>query len=478
MSHYPELGFFIDGAWSRGSGKGQTILNPATEDELGVLPHAGQSELDAALAAAERAFPAWRDTSAYARSAILRKAAQYLRDNVADIAAWMTAEQGKPIAESTAEVLVSADTIDWFAEEGRRAYGRIVPSRAPSVRQSVIREPVGVVAAFTPWNFPLSQAARKVGAALAAGCTIVLKGPEETPASCAALASAFEHAELPAGALNLVWGVPAEISKYLIAAPVVRKVSFTGSVPVGKLIAGLAAAELKRCTLELGGHGPVIVTADSDIEAAARTLVGYKFRNAGQVCVSPTRFLVEKSAKAPFVETFVSLAEKIEVGDGAAKGTVMGPLANDRRLAAMAEFTDDAVANGATLRTGGRRIGNRGYFFAPTVLEDVPHSARIMHEEPFGPILVVNAFDTLDEAIGEANRLPFGLAAFAFSSSPAKIAAMSQRLETGMLSVNHTGLGLPEIPFGGVKESGYGSENGQEGIEPYLVTKLVTEMHG
>jgi succinate-semialdehyde dehydrogenase/glutarate-semialdehyde dehydrogenase len=472
---YPDTRLFIDGVWRNGSGGGsQPVLDPATNTEIGTVAHAAQADLDVALAAAARAYPLWRDTSAFERSAIMRRAAQNLRDNAEAIAAIMTREQGKPLAESLGETNAAAATIEWFAEEGRRAYGRIVPSRTVGVVQQVIKQGVGPVAAFTPWNFPINQSTRKIAAALAAGCTIIVKGPEETPASCAALVKAFEDAGLPAGVLNLVFGVPAEISSYLIPHPVIRKVSFTGSTVVGKQLASLAGAHMRRVTMELGGHAPVIVLDDADIEQAVAVSTAAKFRNAGQVCIAPTRFLLQDGIYDRFRDRMLEAVAAIKVGNGAAEGTTMGPLVNRRRVEAMEQLIGDAVGRGARVAIGGHRIGNEGNFFEPTILEDVPLDAEAMNSEPFGPLALLSPFAHYEDAIAEANRLPYGLAAYAFTRSSRMAQALGRDIESGMVSINHQGLGLPELPFGGIKDSGYGSEGGSEALEAYLDTKLVT----
>ncbi len=475
MTTYTDTQLYIDGQWRDGSEKRLTVLNPATGEPIATLAHAGRKNLDAALAAAERAFHEWKRVSPLERSQIMRRAAALLRERKDDIATLMTMEQGKPLAESRVETLAAADTIEWFAEEARRAYGRIVPSRAANVTQLVFKEPVGPVAAFTPWNFPINQAVRKLSAALAAGCSVILKGPEETPASCAALIQAYADAGVPAGVLNLVFGVPAEISSYLIANPIIKKMSFTGSTVVGKKLAALAGEHMKRVTMELGGHAPAIVFGDADVGLAVKILSANKFRNAGQVCVAPTRFLVHDSVYDRFVDDFVASAEAIKVGDGLADGVTMGPLANNRRVDAMEAFTADAKSKGAKVATGGERIGNRGYFFKPTVLTDVPLEARVMNEEPFGPLAIVSRFKDYDVVVKEANRLPYGLAAYAYTASAKTMANIGRDIESGMVSINHHGIGLVEVPFGGVKDSGYGSEGGTEAIEGYLNTKLVTQ---
>ncbi len=469
----------IDNTWRpAASGRTLEVLNPATGDVLGTVAHAGEADLDAALAAAARGFATWRRVSAFERSKLLRRAAQLLRDRAEDIARKMTLEQGKPLAEARLETLASADTVDWFAEEGRRAYGRVIPARAEGVYQLVVKEPVGPVAAFSPWNFPISQAVRKVAAALAAGCSIILKGPEETPASCAELVRAFVDAGLPAGALQLVFGTPAEISAYLIPHPVIRKISFTGSTAVGKQLAALAGTHMKRATMELGGHAPAIVFDDADLDHAAAVLVANKLRNAGQVCIAPTRFMVQEAAYEPFLEKLIARFQATRVGDGLEEATTMGPLAHARRVDAMEGFVADAVKRGATVRSGGKRIGNKGFFFEPTVLTEVPTDARAMHEEPFGPIALVAPFARFEEAVAEANRLPYGLAAYAYTRSTRTATALAAEVETGMLGINHHGMALPEAPFGGVKDSGYGSEGGIEAMEAYLATKFVTQASG
>ncbi len=471
---YPEVKLFIDGEWRRGA-RDAAVVNPATEAEIGRLALVSEKELEEAVQAADQGFKVWRKVPALERSKIMRKAAALLRERAETIAAIMTMEQGKPLAEARMETLGAADTIEWFAEEARRTYGRIIPSRSAQVRNVVLREPVGPVAAFTPWNFPINQAVRKVSAALAAGCSIVLKGPEETPASCAALVRAYADAGVPPGVLNLVFGVPSEVSSFLIAHPLIRKISFTGSTPVGKQLAALAGQHMKRVTMELGGHAPVLVFADADIDRTAQLLTGAKYRNAGQVCISPTRFLVERSVVNQFTEAMASAAKALKVGNGLDASSKMGALANDRRLAAMERLVADARKKGARVVTGGERVGDKGYFFAPTILSDVPANADLMHEEPFGPLAPIIPFDSYDEAIAEANRLPYGLAAYAYSTSAATVARVGNDVESGMISINQHGLGMPETPFGGVKDSGYGSEGGQEAMEAYLITKHIAE---
>ena len=473
---YPEVKLHIAGEW-RGARSGETlpIMNPATGDEIGRLPKVGIADLDEALAAAARGFKAWKAVSAFERSKVLRKAADLLRARVEDIATTMTMEQGKPLAEAKMETLAGADTIDWFAEEGRRAYGRVIPARAEGVMQIVVREPVGPVAAFTPWNFPINQAVRKVSAALATGCSVILKGPEETPASCAALVKCYLDAGVPGDVIGLVFGIPAEVSGYLIPHPIIRKVTFTGSTAIGKQLAALAGQHMKRVTMELGGHAPAIIFKDADIDKAVSILSAGKFRNAGQVCVAPTRFLVHDSVLEDFTTKFTAAARAIKVGDGLDSTTKMGPLAHDRRVGAIESFVQDARDHGAEVMTGGSRIGNQGYFFEPTVIANVPLDARIMNEEPFGPIAAIRGFREDDEAFEEANRLPYGLAAYAYTRSTDTAEKIASRVESGMVTINHSGLALPEVPFGGIKDSGYGSEGGSEAIEAYLNSKFITQ---
>ena len=472
---YPNTQLLIDGQWQDAAdGRTLAVCNPATGSEIGRVAHAGIADLDRALAAAQKGFELWRDIPAAERGKTMRRAAVLMRERAAEIAVLLTQEQGKPLAEAKVEAMASADIIEWFADEGMRVYGRVVPARNLSVRQLVLKDPVGPVAAFTPWNFPINQAVRKISAALATGCSIIVKAPEETPAAPAALVQAFLDAGLPAGVLGLVFGNPAEISDYLIAHPIIRNSTFTGATPVGKQLAALAGKHMKRATMELGGHAPVIVAEDADVELAVKAAGGAKFRNAGQVCISPTRFLVHESLRNEFASALAKHAQGIKVGDGSADGTQMGPLANSRRLTAMAELTSDAVQRGAKIVTGGDRIGDVGNFYAPTVLTDVSLDARVFNEEPFGPMAAIRSFNKLEEAIAEANRLPYGLAGYAFTRSLKNAHLLAQRLELGMLWINQPAAPWPEMPFGGIKDSGYGSEGGPEALEAYLNTRSVS----
>jgi len=495
---YTDLKLYIDGQWLNGDGrKGEDVVNPATGKVLAKLPHASKADLDNALAAAEKGFKLWRATSAYDRAKLMRKAADLLRERAEHIAAVQTQEQGKVFGESRIEVLtsadimvleqgktypeargeviVSADIIDWYAEEGRRSYGRIVPGRMKGVRQIVVQEPVGVVAAFTPWNFPTLTPVRKIAGALAAGCSIIIKASEETPAGAVELVKCFADAGVPAGVVNLVFGVPAEVSEHVIASDIVRKVSFTGSIPVGKHLAGLAAKGMKKATMELGGHSPVVVFGDTDPEKAADTIAAFKYRNAGQVCISPTRFYVQENSYNKFVARFTEYAKNIKLGDGMEKGTTMGPLANARRLDAMESIVNDAKSRGGKVQTGGSRHGNQGYFFQPTVVTDIPDDSKIMTVEPFGPIAPIVPFKTFDEVVERANSLEYGLAAYAFTSSASQAQAIGDAIQSGMVGVNSVAISTPETPFGGVKESGYGSEGGIEGLHAYLNTKFISQ---
>ena len=473
---YAKLELFIDGQWLNGDGRpGEEVINPATGKPLAHLPHATIADLDSALEAAKKGFGVWRATSAYERAKVMRKAADLMRERHEAIAKVLVQEQGKAYPEARAEVRTSADIIEWYAEEGRRAYGRIVPGAFKGIRQIVVQEPVGIVAAFTPWNFPTLTPARKIGGALAAGCSLILKASEETPGACVEIVRCFADAGLPAGVLNLVFGVPATISEHLIAKDDVRKISFTGSIPVGKHLATLAAKGMKRATMELGGHSPVVVFADADPEKSAETIAAFKYRNAGQVCISPTRFYVQEPVYDRFLTRFTEYAKSLKLGDGLEKGISMGPLANARRIDAMDSFVADAKNRGGKIVTGGQRRGNQGYFYEPTVITDVPDDSKIMTEEPFGPLAPVVTFKTFDEVVARANSLPYGLASYAFTGSAQTATMIGDALQSGMVGVNSINVSTPETPFGGIKESGYGSEGGLEGLQAYLNNKFISQ---
>ncbi len=473
---YEKLELLIGGEFGQGtSGKSEPVINPATEEVLGQLPHASAADLDRALAASAEGFKVWRAQTAAKRQQVMEKAARIMEERLDNIARTLTLEMGKPLPEAKAEIQFAIDVTRWYAEEGKRAYGRLIPPRVPNTRQMVMKEPVGPTCAFVAWNFPGTNAIRKIAGALGAGCSIIIKPAEETPGTAIAIARAFQDAGLPAGVLNVVFGVPDEVSRHVLASPIPRKVSFTGSVPIGKHIMKLAADTVKRCTMELGGHAPVIVFDDADLARALKTIATSKFRNAGQVCVSPTRFYVQEGVYEAFVDGFAEYARGVKVGNGLEDGVRMGPLIAPRRLEVMESFVADAREHGADVLTGGERLGNRGYFHAPTVMRDVPDTARIMREEPFGPVAPVTPFKTLDEVVERANSLPFGLASYAFTTDGGKAAQLADALEVGMVGVNIPALGLAETPFGGVNESGFGSEGGIEGLEAFLRTKFVVE---
>lgn len=473
---YDQLHLFINGAWlEAGSRDTSAVINPATGVVLGRLPLATAADLEQALNAAKDAFEIWRRTVPAERARILRSAAGLMRQRAEQIATLMTLEEGKPLSESRDEVLRAAEYFEWFSEEARRIDGRVVPANRPGVQQLVKRQAIGPVAAFTPWNFPAITPARKLSAALAAGCSVILKPGEESPATALALARCLDDAGLPKGVLQIVFGVPDMVSAQLIASPVIRKVAFTGSIPVGRLLSERAAAGVKPITLELGGHGPVLVFADADIDAAAEGGAANRFRGTGQICISSTRFLIQRAAYARFEERFVAATQQLVIGDGMDGATQVGPLANPRQLAKMEALVADAVAQGAKVLTGGKRIDRPGYFFEPTVLAEVPMSARIMHEEPFGPIAVLRPFDALEDGLAEANRLPYALSAYAFTRDARTAIEVGDGLEAGMIGINQYRIIATELPFGGMKESGHGSEGGTEGIGHYLSNKFISQ---
>ncbi|MFF0697938.1 NAD-dependent succinate-semialdehyde dehydrogenase [Streptomyces tendae] len=473
---HPAVRMYIAGEWCQGgTGRTAPIVNPATEEVIGEVPLATTADLDRALDAATEGFRIWRGTPIAERTRILHAAADLIAERAADIGRVMTREQGKPLRESTGEARRTAETLRWHADDARRAYGRIIPS-APGTVLTVRREPIGPVAAFVPWNFPVGGPNRKISSALSAGCSLVIKASEETPATAMELVRCYADAGLPAGVLNLVFGEPAEVSAHLIASPATRLIAFTGSVPVGKLLAAKAGEVMKPSLMELGGHAPVIVCADADPGKAARRAAQAKWANAGQVCTSPSRFLVHESIVEEFTAEFVKAAEAVAVGDGLDEGTAMGPLANERRLAAMERLTADAVARGAKVLTGGERLDRPGYYFAPTVLTEVPEDSELMSEEPFGPLAPIVPFSDLDEALAAANALPYGLAAYGFTDSAATAEKLSEELEAGILSLNHCGGSVHEAPSGGVKDSGYGREGGPEALDAYLITKRVSHL--
>jgi len=472
MSTYPDLHLYINGEW-RKTASDLPVLNPATEEELGRLPHAEQSDLDDALESAAAGFKVWSHTPPVDRANILYKAAALMRDRQEEIATAITAEHGKPLDQARMEVIRGCEFFEWDAGEATRTYGRVIPS-APGVRYIVHHQPIGTVAAFSPWNFPMSQPCRKVAGAIASGCSIILKAAEETPAGALHIARALHDAGLPPGVLNLVFGTPAQISDYLIRQDQVRLVAFTGSTVVGKHLTTLAAQHMTPVLMELGGHAPVIVCEDTNVEAAALSGAVRKMRNAGQVCTSPTRFFVHESIFEKYTEIFVRRAAATVVGNGVEPGVEMGPLANPRRVDALAGLVENACAEGAELKTGGNRLGEKGYFFQPTVLANVPDSAHVMQEEPFGPLAIINPVASLDEAIEKANSVPYGLAAYGFTNRADYVDRMVEGIEAGNVSINTLEASLPETPFGGVKSSGYGREGGTEGLFNYMITKNIS----
>jgi succinate-semialdehyde dehydrogenase / glutarate-semialdehyde dehydrogenase len=472
MGYEADLKLFIDGAWKSGEDRDRfTVVNPVDAQPIAEVPLATEADLDEALAAAERTYPEWRRTDVEKRAAILHKAAALLRERAEEIGRILTQEQGKIFAEAKAEVIGSAQLFDWYAEEAKRDYGRVLVRPAGQLSR-VMREPVGPVATFTPWNFPIYLLAKKVAAALAAGCSVISKPPEETPGCTQALAQALDDAGLPKGVLQLVHGVPDMVSRHLIASRVIRKVSFTGSIPVGKHLMKLCADSMTRVTMELGGHAPVLIFDDCDLDKTLDMVVPQKFRNAGQVCVSPTRFYVQEGIYEAFVKGFAERTKQVKVGSGLEPDVKMGPLANQRRPEAIARLVEDARAKGAKVLAGGEP-GESGFFYQPTLLADVPLEAEIMNNEPFGPVAVSRPFATMDEAIEQANRLPYGLAAFVFTENGRRANLLGDAIEAGMVGINSFAISVADAPFGGVKDSGFGSEGGKEGLESYQVVKAI-----
>jgi len=472
MASYPEIQLFIDGKW-RASKEHLPITNPSDETQIGLLPVADESDLDDAVSAAQRGFAVWSRTAPMERSRIILKASQLLRERQEEIAQSIAQELGKPIKQARLEVIRGCEFFEWDAAEGQRLYGRVIPS-APGIRYIVVRQPIGCVAAFSPWNFPMSQPARKIAGALASGCSIILKPAEETPAGAVHIVRAFEDAGLPPGVLNLVFGRPAEISGYLVPKEPIRLVAFTGSTVIGRHLTTLASENMTPVLMELGGHAPVIVCDDVDPQAAGVISATRKFRNAGQVCTSPTRFFVHEKLYQPFVESFIESTKAIKVGNALDEDTDMGPVAHAGRLEALQSFVDDAVQRNAKVLTGGLKRSGRGYFFEPTVLTNVPDDALILREEPFGPIAVLNPIDSLQQGIEKANSVPYGLASYAFTHSASNVDQLVDGIEAGNLSINTLEASVPETPFGGVKSSGYGREGGDEGLHHYTVIKNVS----
>ena len=476
MTPHSELKLHIDGEWlAAGSRRTHRVINPANGATLGELPLVDTADLDRALQAADRGYRLWKKSTAEERSRVLKGAANLIRQRVEHIARVATLEEGKTLGETRIEAMVTANLFEFYGEECRRTYGRVLV-RPTGTRSMVLKEPVGPVAAFAPWNFPIANPGRKLGAPIAAGCSVILKPAEEAPAAAIEIVRALLDAGLPPGVCQLVFGVPDEVSRHLLASPIIRKLSFTGSTAVGKHLLTLAAATVKRTTMELGGHSPVIVFDDADLGRTVEMLATAKFRNSGQVCVSPTRFYIQEGIYDRFVAAFTERVRKVKVGDGLLDTSHMGPMANPRRPAAMEHFIADATSHGAKVHTGGERHGKEGLFFQPTVISDVPLHARIMNEEPFGPVAVLAPFATFDEVVEKANRLPYGLAAYAFTESAKRAMLIGDAIESGMVGINAVVMAAVDSPFGGVKESGFGSEDGPEGLAACLVTKTIHQL--
>lgn len=468
------LGLYIGGEWLTGEGRNvHDVLNPATGAGQGALPLATAADLDRALEAAQRGFIAWRDTAPEVRAAVLQKTAALIRERADLLARLATLEEGKIQAEAKGEVMASAALLDFHAGEATRIYGRVLP-RPSGTRSMVLHQPVGTVAAFCAWNFPVMNVVRKLAPAIAAGCSVIIKPSEETAGSAVEVLRCFQDAGLPGDVAQCVFGVPDMVSRQLLASPITRKLSFTGSVPVGKHLMKLAADTMMRTTMELGGHGPVLVFDDCDLEKTLDTLVTHKFRNAGQVCVAPTRFHVQEGIYERFAAGFAERTRRISIGNGMDAGSQMGPMANSRRPEAIAAMIENATSVGAKLLAGGeRQSGTGGFFFQPTVLSDVPLAASAMNDEPFGPLALIHPFATFEDAVAEANRLPFGLAAYCFTENGRRQNLLGDAIEAGMVAINGVRLSWADAPFGGVKESGHGSEDGPEGIAAHMITKAV-----
>ncbi len=475
MTDYPSLHMIIDGEKVSGGGRRTfDVVNPVTGETLAELPLAEAADLDRALQVAERGFRIWRKSTPQERAQVLQGAARLMMERADDMARIATMEEGKPFHEAKIELMMNVGLFNFYAGECSRLYGRELV-RPEGMRSTVRWEPVGPVAAFAPWNFPLGNPGRKLGAPIAAGCSVILKSAEETPASALAVLQCLLDAGLPKEVAQAVFGVPDEVSTHLLASPIIRKLSFTGSTVVGKHLAKLAAENMIRTTMELGGHGPVLVFNDADVEKALQNAVGGKYRNAGQVCVSPTRFIVQEDVFEKFRDGFIEGARAQVVGDGLVDGTTMGPMANPRRPEAIDRFISNAVDKGAKLGTGGKRIGNQGFFFEPSVISEVPLDADIMNEEPFGPVAIINPYRTEEDMIAEANRLPYGLAAYSWTNDVYRQRRLADQLEAGMVGVNTHMIGGADAPFGGVKWSGHGSEDGPEGVKACMVLKAVHE---
>jgi succinate-semialdehyde dehydrogenase / glutarate-semialdehyde dehydrogenase len=468
---------FIDGKWcDADNGKTHPVVNPATEEGIAEVAWGGRAETRRALEAAQRAMPAWMKLTAWDRAKILKKTADLIRERADAIARTMTMEQGKPLVEARGEVISAADTFEWFAEEGKRAYGQVIPNSAPGKRHLTLKHPVGVVGAITPWNFPVTLAARKIGPALAVGCTVVCKPAHQTPLCLMQVYQCMEEAGLPAGVANLVVGPPAEIGDEFLENPICRKISFTGSTAVGKHLMRGCADQVKRMSMELGGHAPFIVFPDADPEAGAKVAVTGKFRNNGQVCIAPSRFYVHKDVQKKFTEAAVDLAKSLKMGNGLDAGVEVGPMIEKRALQKTTELVEDARKTGAKVLTGGKSSERfpKGYFFEPTVVTGLSPQSRIMTEEPFSPVMPLLEFNDLEDVIRAANNTPYGLAAYVFTNDLSIAWRMAEGIEAGIIGINDPVPAAVQCPFGGMKESGLGRELAHEGMEAYLETKYVS----
>jgi succinate-semialdehyde dehydrogenase/glutarate-semialdehyde dehydrogenase len=468
---------YIDGAWCDArSGKTLPVINPADESVLAEVAYASTAEAQRAVEAAARAFPEWRAVSVYDRAKILKKTADLLRDRADRIARTLTQEQGKPLAEAKTEVLHSADTFEWFAEEGKRAYGRIIPPTNVAKRYYAIKHPVGVVCTITPWNFPAALPSRKIAPALAAGCTVVSRPADQTPLTLIQMFQCLADAGIPPGVANLVIGPSRAIADVFFQHPAVRKISFTGSTEVGKELIRRSAEQVKRLSLELGGHAPLIVFPDADVQQVAQAAVISKFRNNGQVCIAPSRFYVHEKIAKDFTEAAVELTRKLNVGNGLDPGVQVGPMFEARALEKTAELIEDARSKGGKVLTGGGRSTRfaKGYWFEPTIVREINAGMKLMTEEPFAPVMPLLDFSKLDDVIAAANHTPYGLAAYVFTNDITIATRMAEGLEAGIIGINDPVPATPQCPFGGMKESGMGRELGIEGLDAYLETKCVS----
>jgi succinate-semialdehyde dehydrogenase / glutarate-semialdehyde dehydrogenase len=469
--------FYINGQWVDSlSGKRYEVINPATEEAIAEVAMGTRADVKLAIDAAATAFKTWMKTTAYERAKVLKVTADLMRQRVEAMARDLTMEQGKPIPEAKAEIMHSADTFEWFAEEGKRLYGQIIPNSAPNKRHLTIKHPVGVVGAIGPWNFPITLLARKIAPALAAGCTIVCKPAAQTPLSLANVFDCMIEAGLPAGVANFIMGPGADVAAEFLENPLVRKISFTGSTEVGKQLMRGAADQVKRLSLELGGHAPFIVFPDADPEVVAKAAVMGKFRNNGQVCVSPSRFFVHEKISSKFTEAAVEEAKKLKLGNGLETGIDVGPMFEKKAMDNTLALIADATKKGATCLTGGKRSDkfDKGYFFEPTILNKLSGDANLLTDEPFAPVMPILDFSKLEDVITQANATKYGLAAYVFTNDITTAFRMAEGLEAGIIGLNDPVPATPQCPFGGMKESGLGRELAHEGLEAYVETKYIS----